>query len=830
MNKLFYSCLLLLSANFSMAQTVLINGQVVDQLTGEGLPFCNVYIEGTTSGVSTDIDGRYQFECSINKDSLSASAIGYQTQVQTIPNNSNPVQINFSLKSIDHQLSEVVVFAGENPANIIVKNIISNKKLNHRNHLTSYQCEAYSKLELDIDNVPEKIRDKKLFKPFEFVFENIDSTSEDQPFLPVFLTETVGDIYYSKETGNQKIQERAQRASGLENESINTYVNKIQEEIDVYDNWIYIMEKTFTGPFNKKALQHYEYYIIDSLVNDKSVKSYQLKFKPKREKENTFLGNFWVEDGSFAITELSMQMSAGTNINLIKQIKIHQSFIAFENHWLPEKQQMKINFKILKNVPGFIGRRTSSYQKYKTGSPQSIASEKNSEKPAPFVEDPSFWDIMRHGELNKNEAGIYVMIDSIKNVAVYKSWANTMYFLGSGFLPIKHLELGPYYSIYSSNPIEGDRFSLGAWTSNSCSKKIRIGGYGAYGLKDRKFKYAGDVQINVSKIPRKILRFSHRNDIDIHGVDGEAIGEGNSLSGMYRRAVPQKLIHTIETKGYYESYWKGGWAGKVEFKQRQLSPYPFREANGTLFKFKYYSSEESNSVIDTTTSNTSFSFKLRYAYKEKFVEGNFSRTSLGSKYPIIEAKYTTGLKGVLTGKYNYQRLDLSLKHYVRTNPIGWIDYQISAGKIFGQLPYLLLHVFPGNETYFLGNSFFNSMNRYEFAADTYASIMIEHHWDGFILNKVPLIKKLNWRTVGSFKAAIGSMTSSNQKMNQLNAYHDEEINASGFKVPTRPYLEAGVGIENIFRIIRIDGVWRLSHLENKTVAPFSLRVSLKFSL
>ena len=323
-NRLFLLCLFGLVFFDMMAQPYIIQGKVLDADTREAIPFANVYFEGASIGVATDMDGQYIIQSDTYYDTLTASALGYPALKKAIQKDSIQT-INFLLLSSEFTFEEVVVLAGENPANEIVRGIIRNKEQNQLKNFQSYQFEKYTKVELDLENINEKLRSKKVFKPFEFIFERIDSSSDEKPFLPVYLNEMVEDVYYVKKEGTPKEVLQAQRTSGVDDQSIIEFIKRIHEDFSIYDNWIYVLEKPLISPFANAALGYYEYYIIDSAyISDQW--SYQLKFKPKRKQENTFQGSFWVADSTFSIQLADMRMSPDVNLNLVSRVIIYQEF------------------------------------------------------------------------------------------------------------------------------------------------------------------------------------------------------------------------------------------------------------------------------------------------------------------------------------------------------------------------------------------------------------------------------------------------------------------------------------------------------------------------
>ncbi|MEO1515991.1 MAG: DUF5686 family protein [Bacteroidota bacterium] len=833
MDRLLLFLLFCLTTTLGFSQSMTISGRVIDDDTREGVPFCNVYLKGTTIGVSSDVDGYYSLTADSEVDTLVASAIGYAA-VEKILKGRVDQEVNFRLGSSDFTLSEVVVIAGENPANEVVRRIIKNKKDNRVEALDAFQCESYTKVELDLDNITDKMRERKLFKPFEFIFENIDSVSDEKPFLPAYITETISKVYYVQSEGKPKSVPQAQRVSGVNNKTVIEFINQMHEEFSVYDNWIEILEKPFASPFSNQGLLYYEYYIIDSAYIDGQW-SHKLKFKPKRKQENTFYGDFWVADTTYAVQRVNMRMSKDANINLVNRVIIYQEFSLDKSKlWLPGKQKMVIDFKALSKGPGVIGRKTESFKNYRVNSEIVGLEVPKFDKEFYSLEDlkrdDSYWEDARHDKLSKNEAAIYAMIDSIKNVPIYKTYVDILYTLVTGFKEFGPVEIGPYSTMYNNNPVEGHRFRMGVWTSNNFSKTVRFGGYLAYGIRDGKFKYGADIQYNLSKYPRIIIGGGYRDDVAFSNQNSEEIGEGNIFSGFYRRPIFQKLLHVQEAKFFYERFWKKGWSNKLTVLHQNMDPYGRIRSDGGGFNYAYLPDPESPNQIDTTISTTELIFKTRFAFDEQFLDGQFFRTSLGSRHPIIELQYTAGLKGVLGGRFSYHKIALSYRHYFNIAPIGWLGYRLKAGKVFGQVPFLLAEVHPGNETYFYSNYIFNGMNNYEFASDTYVTLMLVHHFDGFFFNKLPLFRKLKWRSVVAFRAVYGTLNEENRQANQLNSFDTVNLDTyTGFQTPDGvPYMEFGAGIENIFKVLRLDVLWRLNYLNNPEAKRLTYRAGFLF--
>ncbi|MCH8331377.1 MAG: hypothetical protein IH946_08340, partial [Bacteroidetes bacterium] len=370
----------------------------------------------------------------------------------------------------------------------------------------------------------------------------------------------------------------------------------------------------------------------------------------------------------------------------------------------------------------------------------------------------------------------------------------------------------PYFTTYSSNDVEGNRLRLGMRTSNDFSTRWVIGGHVAYGFRDSEIKYGGFTEYYLSKKPRQSIGGEYKNDVNVSAQYKEEFGQDNIFSGFYRRRIPQKLIRIEEKKVFYNREWNFGYSNKLSFSNRIINPY---------FDFEYIRGGDTPNQDTVTILNTSeVLFNARFAYHEKFVSGEFSRISLGTKYPVIQLQYTKGLRDVLESQFDYHKIEVNISDNFSINPIGTFYFIIEGGKVIGTLPYLLLEVHPGNETYFYSKHAFNNMNLYEFISDTYAKIYVSHHFGGFLFNKIPGVRKLKLRSLVAGKAVIGNINPANLANNTT------DINTFTIPYPI-PYMEVGGGIENILKILRLDATWRLNYFTGPNVTPFSVRLSLQ---
>ena len=434
-----------------------------------------------------------------------------------------------------------------------------------------------------------------------------------------------------------------------------------------------------------------------------------------------------------------------------------------------------------------------------------------------FDKDEGFWNEARHEKLSENEEKIYTMIDTLKDLPVVKTYVQLVNIIATGYKVWGPIEIGNIFTFVNFNEIEGPRFKFGLQTSNDFSKRLLLGAYVAYGIKDQEFKYAGNFLYLLTKKPRQSLSGSYRFDLTNTSDVDENFGQGGLLTNIILRRkaegekIPIKLLKVREAKLFYEKEWIVGFSTKVGVLNRRSDPY---------FNFRYKVEPENingDTLINSVTS-TEFSVSARFAYQEKFISGEFNRISLGSKRPIVRLKYSLGIKNMVQSDFHFHRIDLTVFDKIPINPIGKLRYILQVGKVFGTVPYLLMEIHDGNEGFFSSSYRFSMMNEYEFASDFYTTLFLQHHFDGFLFDKIPGVRKLKLRAFVSGKALFGRMSEKNLKANRYNLEgNSQDGDIVAIKTANRvPYVEVAVGIENILKILKAEVVWRLTHKRTNT--------------
>lgn len=796
------------------SQKTQVSGVVTDAVTGDPLPFVNVHFVGTKSGTSTDLDGRFFIETYYASDSLKASFIGFSPQTKYVKVDRAQV-INFQLEisSIELEVAEITATEEENPAHAIVRNIQKNRDINNREKLDAYEYELYNKVEFDLNNLTDEFRERKIFRPFEFIFENVDST-EEKVYLPVFMTESLSEFYYRKNPKTEKEIIHATKVSGVENNSVSQFLGDMYQNVNIYDNNIIVFGKSFVSPISSYGFTFYNYYLEDSTYIDNKW-CYQITFLPKRKQELTFTGDFWVNDTTYAIKEVQASIAEDANINFIYGLKVRQEYDEVDEEvWMLTKDQLTVDFNVTNKTMGFYGRKTTTYKDFVINQPRPDEFYKGISdvivKEDANQHEQAFWDTHRHIQLSENEKAVYSMVDSLQNIPQFKTIADVITLFVSGYRVIGNVEIGPYYTLYSFNPVEGHRFRLGGRTSNKFSTNVMLEGYTAYGLTDKRFKYGGGITYILKKNPRTVVGVYGKRDVEQLGQSEGAFREDNVLSSIFRRNPALKLTNVDEGRAFVEREWFYGLSNRLIFSHRVLNP---------LGELVYERATDANVVVPVRNITTSeVTLYTRFAYKEKFVSGEFERISLGTKYPTLEVGYSMGIPNLFQSDYEYQKLVVRVKDKVRFGPLGYAKISAEAGRILGTLPYPLLQLHQGNETFFYDESAFNTMNFFEFVSDEWVSAAMTYHFEGLFLNKIPLMRRLKWREVASAKGVIGN----------FDPKHEQELllPEKTFTLD-KPFMEAAIGVENIFKILRVDALWRLSYLDNPDIVKFGIRAKLQ---
>ncbi len=794
-------------------------GIVRDAQTGDTLPFVSIYFKNTQIGTTTGFKGEFALESRKATDTLVASFIGFTTFYLPIQRNRFQT-VDIKLEPEKYELSGVVIRPGENPAEVMLRKIIDHKPQNDPDKVEAFHCQAYTKMQFDVNNLSDKFQNRRILEPFKFVFEQIDtSVVNGKVYLPVMISEAFSDLYFRKTPRERKEIIRASQISGVENPTMSQFVGNMAQDIKIYDNFISMFQKNFVSPISSMGLLYYKYYLVDSTLLDNNW-CYNIMFKPRRKQELAFTGNMWIHDTTFAVKKLEMRMAGDVNLNFVNDMLIQQEFsMASNDRWMLTREKTVADFNVIvdsKITMGFFGTRTVVYSGYDF---TPVRDDKIYSMPSDVIvlddanrKGDDFWKKSRPEELTHRESSIYRLSDTLKQMPLFRTYLDVIKMVVTGYYVKGNFEWGPYSSTYSYNQIEGSRIRVGGRTSNDFSTKLMLKGYLAYGTRDQTLKYSTGFMYMLGKTPDRVLSASYTYDVEQLGLSENAFRQDFILNSIFRRNPQDKLSLVTQYKGSYKHEWFTGLSNTIELNNRQISTLKGAGIN-------LYDPLTHDYVLTEHITTTEISLGMHYGFREKQLAGEFERIVVSTPFPVFNLKYSFGVKGLFNGEYEYKALRGNVSQWFSFLSAGWLKYNIEAGKIWGTLPYPLLNIMPGNETFYHDDYAFNLMNYYEFIADEYVSYHLIYHMEGLFLNHIPAIRKLKWREVAQFKGTFGHTTSANEQYNLL---------PEGAYFLTRPYMEAGVGIENIFRFLRVDAIWRLTYNDHTNTKPYGIMFSMNF--
>lgn len=822
--------LLFFSISFLHAQKVTkVKGQVIDAETKETLPFVNIGSLGTTVGTSTDFDGFYELESQWMTDKLIISYVGYDSDTVEVVLGKRQT-INVELKSTSTSLNEVTITAKKrryrrrgNPAVDFVKRAIENKDKNRLEGQDYYEYKKYEKIELDINNITDKFRNRKIFKQFQFIFDNVDTSAiNGKPYLPIYMQEGNSRIYYRKNPSEKKEYRDAMKVSNfdelVDDKTIAQLMKLMYQDVNIYKNNIDVVGIQFVSPLSNIAPFYYHFYINDTIVvND--IKCIDLAFQPANKQNFGFKGNIAISlDSNYTVLKVDMGITDQINLNWVTDMRVNQEYIKKGDIWIRSKDLLILDFQITKKGFGFFGRKTTSYNDHVINQPPDPSLwngvQKKIDAEDLFEKDDAYWEGNRPIALTKGESSVYEMVDTLQSIPTFRTAINFINYLTTGYIPVGPVDIGPTNGFYSFNDSEGSRVRIGGETNMKFSPKLKLQGQLLYAFGDKKWKYSTQALYSFNKNfeenPKHHILFRQQHDTNFPGQRLAYINEDNFLLS-FKRGVADKMILFTSTKVEYLRETNRNFSYQFGFERRRDRPI------GSL-KFKYVENEIEKFLreIDITEA----SLRFRWAPNEEYLQGRTYRTNIFNKYPIFTLNYQMGIPELFASDYNFQRVTLNIFKKFNFSFLGIAHVYLEGGKMFGEAPFSLMFLPRANQTYSYQTFSYNMMNFLEFVSDQYVSFNALYYMNGYLFNKIPLIKKLKLREVFTFKMLYGSVTDKNNPNlhPELIQFPTDDLgNPTTFTLVKKPYMEGSVGVANIFKIISIDLVKRINYLDNPNI-------------
>ncbi|MBB3700911.1 carboxypeptidase-like regulatory domain-containing protein [Flammeovirga yaeyamensis] len=824
---LFSTCLTLLSASVHAQFTI--KGQVVEQGSNLPVPFASVYFEGTTIGTLTNNNGLFSITIDDYKGkTLVAKFTGYEHCTKKLNNSNYNKKIILKLKESSTELEEVVIKSKkwENPAWEILRNVQKHKDDNDTRDLKSYEYKSYTKSDIWVGNVNENFKKKKVVSDILDSFEDFEPITDErgQPVIPIFSSEVSSTIYYIKnpDAKTELIEKSRIRSVGPDDsEMISQIVGSSFIDFNLYQNSFIFFGKQFISPITSEWRNYYDYTLQPKKISIDGIDCHKIDFEPRREEDLAFTGTMYIADSAhqFALVKWDAKLNKEANINFVDSVHLMQVYepILKDNQktgWLPKKQDFIIS----------IGKIADKWAKVKLNikirNSDFIVNQPKARKfyDQPVIMDPDalngvndekYWETQRPEQLTTKDQQIFSMIDSAESTPRVKIISSVGDMITSGHKKFGPIELGPIPFLYAFNSVEDHRFQLGFQTNNEFSKKWSFNGFLAYGTKDKEFKYGGQARYIINRKHWALIGASYYNDLRRVSVNQANFNSRPLFLAALRWGDMRYPYMEKNASIWYEKDITRGFNVMTKLTHRIIDP---------LFPYKQEGDFENNTPVYDQLVGTEAYVKLTYGLGHRYVtnRANYRKLVAQDNRPRISFDYTIGIPNVLNSNYSYQQIRLGLDQKANIGKFGTSSYVLQGGFILTEAPFPFLAMPFGNNVPLLYNRYaFNLMDLGEFVGDRWASLQLMHRFDGNILNRIPLIKKLGWRTVGICNIMYGDLSSKNANQAvrpQLldGEQYDPNREAKALD-PSTPYVEIGTGVENIFKVLRVYTIWRTTY-------------------
>jgi hypothetical protein len=820
--------MLLFIVGTAFSQPTIVRGKVTDMETGKPVPYISVVFKNTQIGVLTDTLGLFQITSKVKVDSVSFSSVGYIGKTIGVKS-ATTTELSVKLKSDLIKISEVKVRPDDGPERRILKEMIDRKNKNNPSKYQRYSYRKYTKWEYHLRNVGDKMINSKAFRKDQSVFKTDTDSSK---YLPIYFSEQLVFNEIQRNPNRQKSTVLADKTSGvgvLDDYQISGYTSALDMEVNFYDNYINLFTQNFVSPLADNGWFYYKYYLIDSTMQ-KGRKVYKIDFVPRRTGDKVFKGYMTTDDKDYSLIEIDGTLATTSNLNFLKSMRLKGNY-QFVNDSLPFFRRNQIdavfNYVPLKNNPSkkpisLFFTQSAVIDSVTVNQPGSVKLGNGNghyetiKLPGATERDESYWDKHRLEELNARETKVTATIDSVSQIGAIKFADNLTRMSMTGYYDLGKFEYGPYANTINTNKVEGLHLFLGARTSSEISTRYMLWGGLGYGFRNKKINGIAGFGYKFPTVRRQLVKVSYDDKIVRAGENEKILflyenalspTENNIISQIFKRDELDELFREQKLATSFEYEWYPGLLNKVSANYtRHYSPefYPFLKSGSPV---SYVS------AID-------FSIDTRFSWQEKVIDDKFLRVYMATDYPIIHIALGGG-KVFYSGKENYfGHVFSTIEQYVMVGQTA-INYAIEGGMYFGKLPYTMLDIPRGNETQGYYSYDFNMMNYMEYVHDKYIHAYLEYHLNGFLFNRLPVLKKVGLREVFSAKGLIGSVSDKHQQIVEF---------PLGVTKMTNPYVELGAGIENIFRLFRVEAVWRVAPQSILGAPTFGLRAKFEIKL
>ena len=824
--------LLFLFTFFLLNAQLTVRGVILDE-NHQPIPFVNIIVEKSTLGTITDDNGNFSITLKKNRGRLEISSIGYEVLLKKVTKKTGVLKI--ILKEKADQLEEIIIVSRpkkrlqkkENPAYRILKEIWKRKKVNGLKRVNYYQFKQHQTTEIGLNNL-DSILLKGIFRnDYQDILSQLPFNETGiNYYLPLYYNELVKNVYGNTIINKKREDIEAEKTRNVQSGgfAFQRMANSFNS-IDIYKNNIPILKKSFVSPISTTGFETYDYVLYDSIVENNS-KKYSIYFFPRRNGDLAFEGSFWVSDKSFSITEINMKIRGDINLNFVRGLTFKKEYtIKNDSIFLPKLDMYHGDFTLTDKDDrnkGLSIKKTTVYSEYQFEKPLEndfYDVEVIKYRPDQFFKEDSYWNKTAKNQERKDT---YTLIENIKEKKEIKKISNILNTLSRGYFTVApNFQLGQYWNTVVRNSVEGIKLKIGFRTFKTTDDRFRISGFLGYGIKDKKYKYGIEAKYLVSYKPRIAMGIAYLKDAEQLGA------KLLNTNGLNANVFDPNALFSRGDNFFISSVNRKVLQFDLEVKKNFHIGFSLAHNNITTASPEEFNIDYLDQDGKIQSKITNVSTDLYFTYTPgRFEYGYGIQQKLGKNLvPSLLVNYRKGYKGFLGGTHNYDKIQFNYSHPILLGKLGLLIATLDGGKTLGTVPLSLLSPLPANQTFWITKSTFSLINYYDYVTDTYISGHFEQHFNGLIFNKLPFIKKLNLRSLLTFKTVYGTISEANIAINKSSIKYTAPTN--------KLYYEYGFGLENIgygnIRPIRIDFLWRGDHKSiNGLPSPkFAVRIGVK---
>lgn len=819
-----------------------LTGIVRDSVSYEPIPFATVAIDGTTTGVICGDHGGFNLHTSQASAKLRISAMGYASRVVNVAEGQTIVIVDLVQQST--VLDEVVVKQGKekyskknNPAVDLARRLIATKHDN--DPLRRHESSAYTTFEqmmLGFNDIDSTGNNNFLIKKFDFLKDyTLVSQVTGKRVLPLLAKQQHCTDYYRRSPRSHRRVVDAVKQAGLDDSfdaaSMKRFMSDILREIDIFEaNDVTLLTNRFVSPLSSLGISFYKYYLGDTIMID-GEPCVDLSFVPFNTESFGFVGTMWVSvapDSSLFIHRVSMGVPRHINLNYVERVHMEQVYKRdAAGCRFKVEDVLEAEFRILRGTPGLFARRQSVY---KPAAVDTLVFAKPDEEIVLTDADTrteEYWTRVLPDHSEDLQARVKEMVTRLRSKRLFFWTERVVLALAKGWVGTKRtgskVDIGPLNTFISGNSLEGMRLRIGAATNTNLSRRWFARAYLAFGTRDKKLKYSGQVEYSFVDKSRYETEFPVRSLKLLHSYDVERLGQN------YMYTNPDNVFLALKRQK----------DNKLAYLRQTLLEFKWENRHNLAFTFNVqHNRHEASKLLpyvnnDGTQRNhyneTGFQLKLRWAPGEKFFQTRSQRIPINMDAPVLTFSHTWMPGGAFGNLHEVNKTEIGLQHRLWFSAWGYTDVIVKGGIVWSKVAYPDLFMPPANLSYTIQPESFALMNAMEFVGDRYVSADVTYWLNGWLLNRVPLLKKLKLREVVSCRLWWGTLTSKNDPARSGDLFNFPEGAICRSLRGDKPYIEMSVGLDNILTILRVDYVWRVTHRHVPGTDRRGVRIALHFS-